>query len=247
MGRWSRAVGAKFLDWLTPPTSAKWLDVGCGTGAFTQLIIDRCAPASIAGIDPAAAQIEQAQKGPAGKLADFQVGDATALPHPTPPSMLWFQHLSSISFPTAARHWPKCAGSYGHAASLPATCGIARRKRNFHRPHRCSADFATSAPTCRASQVARVERSETRDSLRQDRPGFRCAHPGYASHRCHAIDLEIERAGPGVNEHEDARGRVFRKVAVVDRVEGGKIGRAGRAIDIALDDVAQRRACRLHT
>lgn len=35
MGRWSRAVGAVFLDWLAAPRKAAWLDVGCGTGAFT--------------------------------------------------------------------------------------------------------------------------------------------------------------------------------------------------------------------
>ena len=34
MGRWSRAVGVEFLDWLAPPDGARWLDVGCGTGTF---------------------------------------------------------------------------------------------------------------------------------------------------------------------------------------------------------------------
>jgi ubiquinone/menaquinone biosynthesis C-methylase UbiE len=32
MGRWSRAIGEKFLAWLVPPGNAKWLDIGCGTG-----------------------------------------------------------------------------------------------------------------------------------------------------------------------------------------------------------------------
>ena len=36
MGRWSRLVGRKFLDWLDVPTEQRWLDAGCGNGAFTQ-------------------------------------------------------------------------------------------------------------------------------------------------------------------------------------------------------------------
>jgi len=34
MGAWSRALGEKFLA---------WLDVSCGTGAFSELILRRCA------------------------------------------------------------------------------------------------------------------------------------------------------------------------------------------------------------
>jgi hypothetical protein len=37
MGRWSRIVGHVFLDWLDAPKNLRWLDVGCGNGAFTQL------------------------------------------------------------------------------------------------------------------------------------------------------------------------------------------------------------------
>ena len=35
MGRWSRLVGEQFLDWLDIPKGLRWLDVGCGNGAFT--------------------------------------------------------------------------------------------------------------------------------------------------------------------------------------------------------------------
>src|SRR4051812_42734723 len=56
MGRWGRASGEKFLDWLSAPSHARWLDGGCGTGAFSGLIAKRCAPKSISGIDPSGAQ-----------------------------------------------------------------------------------------------------------------------------------------------------------------------------------------------
>ena len=62
MGRWSALAGAEFLDWLALPKGLRWLDVGCGTGAFTELLIARCAPAEVQGIDPAAAQIDYASE-----------------------------------------------------------------------------------------------------------------------------------------------------------------------------------------
>jgi SAM-dependent methyltransferase len=78
MGGWSRAIGEKFLAWLAPPANARWLDIGCGTGAFSQLIAERCAPKSLSGIDPSPAQIEAVR----AKLprADLRVGDSLALP-----------------------------------------------------------------------------------------------------------------------------------------------------------------------
>jgi ubiquinone/menaquinone biosynthesis C-methylase UbiE len=80
MGRWSRAVGEKFLAWIGAPKNASWLDVGCGTGAFTELILKTCAPAKVVGIDPAPAQIEAAKKQVTAPQASFQPGTAVYLP-----------------------------------------------------------------------------------------------------------------------------------------------------------------------
>lgn len=78
MGRWSRAIGERFLDWLAPPPDVHWLDIGCGTGAFTQLVLKHGSPIAVTGIDPAPAQIELARR--QTPQADFRVADATALP-----------------------------------------------------------------------------------------------------------------------------------------------------------------------
>jgi trans-aconitate methyltransferase len=82
MGRWSRAAGSIFLDWIAPLTGARWLDVGCGTGAFTELVLDTCSPSAISAIDPATGQIEFARGQTIARLVDFRVADAAALPFP---------------------------------------------------------------------------------------------------------------------------------------------------------------------
>lgn len=80
MGKWSQLVGAGFLDWLELPAGLKWLDVGCGNGAFTEMLVDRCTPSAISGIDPSEGQLRYARERPASRLASFQLGDAMALP-----------------------------------------------------------------------------------------------------------------------------------------------------------------------
>ncbi len=80
MGGWSRIAGQIFLDWLAPRTGLRWLDVGCGTGAFTELVMQRCAPAALHGIDPSDAQLAFARARPGARGATFQLGDAMALP-----------------------------------------------------------------------------------------------------------------------------------------------------------------------
>ncbi len=80
MGRWSQLVGGPFLEWLTPAPGLRWLDIGCGNGAFTELIVERCAPASVIGIDPSDAQLDFARTRMAGKPATFERADAMALP-----------------------------------------------------------------------------------------------------------------------------------------------------------------------
>jgi ubiquinone/menaquinone biosynthesis C-methylase UbiE len=82
MGTWSRFAGDIFLDWLAPATGLHWLDVGCGNGAFTQAIVDRCAPAAVDGIDPSEGQLAFARGRPAAKIAKFRQGDAMELPYP---------------------------------------------------------------------------------------------------------------------------------------------------------------------
>lgn len=80
MGVWSRLAGDVFLDWLAPSPAQRWLDVGCGNGAFTELLVQRCAPVEIHGVDPSEGQLSFARSRHAAGIAHFQRGDAMALP-----------------------------------------------------------------------------------------------------------------------------------------------------------------------
>jgi SAM-dependent methyltransferase len=80
VGRWSRLVGAEFLGRLGVAPGARWLDVGCGTGALSGAILDRCGPASVVGVDPSEAFLVYARRRVTDPRAEFRQGDAQALP-----------------------------------------------------------------------------------------------------------------------------------------------------------------------
>ncbi len=80
MGKWSQLAGETFLDWLAPKPGLRWLDVGCGNGAFTEMLVERCAPVSVQGIDPSEGQLAYARTRPASRVAQFRQGDAMAQP-----------------------------------------------------------------------------------------------------------------------------------------------------------------------
>src|SRR5438270_1757074 len=80
MTPWSRLAGQIFLDWLAPESGLRWIDVGCGTGAFSELIVQRCAPVETQGVDPNEAQLAVARVRPGARGAVFRLGDAMALP-----------------------------------------------------------------------------------------------------------------------------------------------------------------------
>jgi ubiquinone/menaquinone biosynthesis C-methylase UbiE len=82
MGGWSRLAGDVFIDWLAPRSALRWIDIGCGSGAFSELLVERCAPAAVHGIDPSEAQLAFARARPAARVAQFPQGDAMALPFP---------------------------------------------------------------------------------------------------------------------------------------------------------------------
>ncbi len=61
MGRWSRRIAPHFLDWLSIPAEANWIDIGCGTGVLSSNILAKCIPRSVVGIDPSEVFVEAAR------------------------------------------------------------------------------------------------------------------------------------------------------------------------------------------
>jgi SAM-dependent methyltransferase len=80
MGRWSRLASAAFLNWLAIPAGKSWLDVGCGTGALTSVVLERAQPMSVVGIDGSAGFVAHAQRRVDDPRASFRIGDALDLP-----------------------------------------------------------------------------------------------------------------------------------------------------------------------
>lgn len=79
MGRWSRPIAVRFLDWLALPEGLHWLDVGCGTGALSAAIMDRLNPGSLIGIDPSDCFLDKARESITDARAEFRVGEALNL------------------------------------------------------------------------------------------------------------------------------------------------------------------------
>lgn len=79
MGRWSRRIAPRFLDWLDPADHLDWLEVGCGTGALSAAILARCDPRSLISIDPSEGFLATARANVPDERAGFRLGDAQAL------------------------------------------------------------------------------------------------------------------------------------------------------------------------
>lgn len=80
MGRWSRMVAAEFLNWLDPPMSADWLEIGCGTGALTSAILRECAPKSVLATDASEDFVGHARQTIEDPRSSFKAATAQNLP-----------------------------------------------------------------------------------------------------------------------------------------------------------------------
>lgn len=79
-GRWSRLVAPQFLEWLDVQEQGRWLDIGCGTGALIQAILDSERPQEVVGVDPSADFIAFARREIGDDRVRYEVGDARDLP-----------------------------------------------------------------------------------------------------------------------------------------------------------------------
>jgi SAM-dependent methyltransferase len=80
MGRWSRLVAPRLVNFTELPQGGRILDVGSGTGALAFAIAERNPRAHVLGIDPSQEYVAYAaNKNPFVDRASFEVGDAQRL------------------------------------------------------------------------------------------------------------------------------------------------------------------------
>jgi SAM-dependent methyltransferase len=80
MGRWSRLVAQEFLQWLPVPEHGRWLDVGCGTGALSSLVLDLKRPKQILAVDASPEFITFARSTNEDARLRFETATAESLP-----------------------------------------------------------------------------------------------------------------------------------------------------------------------
>src|SRR5262245_62864569 len=74
-----QAICARYMAQITLPAGARVLEVGCGNGAATKLIMQHIGPVQLVGIDPSPVFVDMAAATFAGEpRVSFAVGDATA-------------------------------------------------------------------------------------------------------------------------------------------------------------------------
>ena len=80
IGRWSRLVAGPYLAWLDLSSGLRWLDLGCGTGALSETILQRAEPASVTALDRSHGFVRGAAKRITDPRSQFTCADAQALP-----------------------------------------------------------------------------------------------------------------------------------------------------------------------
>jgi ubiquinone/menaquinone biosynthesis C-methylase UbiE len=79
MGRWSKLMAPVFLKWLNLPSNMYWLDIGCGTGALSEVIFHKYKPAYLCCVDPSTDFLEKAKEKNSFQ-GDFFIGNASDIP-----------------------------------------------------------------------------------------------------------------------------------------------------------------------
>ncbi len=80
VGRWSRLVAERFVDWIGTDAGLAWLDVGCGTGALTGVVLRKASPRTITGLDFSEGFLDLARQQVVDARVQFRQADATKLP-----------------------------------------------------------------------------------------------------------------------------------------------------------------------
>jgi ubiquinone/menaquinone biosynthesis C-methylase UbiE len=76
IGRWSRLVAPRFVDWLGVAPESRWLETGCGTGALTSAIVEHARPSRVLATDTSQHYLEHARRLVHDPVVDFRLESA---------------------------------------------------------------------------------------------------------------------------------------------------------------------------
>jgi SAM-dependent methyltransferase len=189
MGLWSRAIGEKFLAWIAPASNASWLDIGCGTGAFSQLIAEHCAPKSLSGIDPSPAQIEFAR----ARLpkADLRVGDSLALPFGD-------AEFDSVASALVLHFIPDRGKAFAEMKRVARSGGMVA---GYTWERSATSDFAPYAPMLRGLAAIEVEPMRSPTVPEQQGEGLRKAAEAAGLANTATTHIEATQSFPDFDEY----------------------------------------------
>ena len=80
MGRYSGPLASRFADWAGVKHGQRALDVGCGPGALTRVLVERLGAEAVSAVDPSSQFIAALRRALPG--VDVQAGVAEQLPYP---------------------------------------------------------------------------------------------------------------------------------------------------------------------
>lgn len=164
-------VAPRFLEWIDAGRNGRWLDVGCGTGALIQAILDVEAPREVVGVDPSSTYIAYARRQIEDARVRYEVGDARALPvasnqYDAVVSGLVLNVLPDGGQASAAKEMARSARRGGLVAAYvwDYAGGLAPRARFWDAaialdPAAAALDERTRYPICQPDQLARLFRS----------------------------------------------------------------------------------------
>jgi ubiquinone/menaquinone biosynthesis C-methylase UbiE len=80
MGRWSRLIAARLVDFASVPDEGQLLDIGSGTGSLSFEIVQRRAEVHVVGVDSSKEYVAYANsRNPVPHRLNFEIGDAEQL------------------------------------------------------------------------------------------------------------------------------------------------------------------------
>jgi SAM-dependent methyltransferase len=75
-------VAERFVRWLEPEPGATWLELGCGTGALSEVILGQAEPLALHGVEPSPGYVRYLKERVTDPRATFTVGDASSIAAP---------------------------------------------------------------------------------------------------------------------------------------------------------------------